>query len=97
MGREPSKRDPGRADSLRSAGWLESSLDHRHQSAALALQPSGEFELQEHGAHDGGRCTTQPDQIVDLDRARAEQVDDALAFAGFWIAFQRIAVILAQR
>ncbi len=33
----------------------EKSLDQRHQATAVALQPSGEFEFEQHRAHDGGR------------------------------------------
>ena len=32
----------------------EKKLDQRHQPAAMALQPPGQFEFQQHGANDGG-------------------------------------------
>ena len=52
-------------------------LDQRQQSAAMALQPSGEFEFEQHRAHDGGRGARHPDQIVETNRARPQQIDDA--------------------
>ena len=46
----------------------------------MALQPAGDFEFQEHGAHDRGRGSRQPHQIVDCHGTWAEQADDAAAF-----------------
>ena len=71
------------------------SLDQRHQPAAVTLQPSGEFEFEQHRAHDRGRGAGHPDQIVEADRARAQQIDDARAFAGAGFEIQRLAVVFA--
>jgi hypothetical protein len=51
----------------------------------VALHPAGDFEVQQHRAHDRWRCPRQPHQIVDRHRRRSEQADDAgaLVVAGF--------------
>ena len=72
------------------------SLDQRHQPAAVALQPAGEFELQQHRAHDRRRGAGHPDQIVEADRARPEQVDDARAIARIGIEVERLVIGLAR-
>ncbi len=43
----------------------------------MALQPAGDFEFQQHRAHDRRRGPRQPHQVVDRDRRRPEQRDDA--------------------
>jgi hypothetical protein len=63
----------------------------------VALQPSGELELQQHAAHDGGRGAGQTDQVVEADRARSEQIDDAGALAGIALEIERFAFLLARR
>ena len=40
-------------------------LNHRHQPAAVALQPSGELEFEQHGAHRRRRGAGHPDQVVE--------------------------------
>ena len=58
------------------------SLHQRDQPAAVALQAAGDLEFQQHGAHDRRRRLRQPHQVVDADRRRAEQADDAGALVG---------------
>src|ERR1043165_1414952 len=52
-------------------------LQQRHQTAAVPLEPSRDFEFQQHHAHDGWACLRQPHQVVDRDRCRPEQPADA--------------------
>src|SRR5215510_1736740 len=51
----------------------------RHQAAAMALKRARELELQEHGANDRDWQAREPDEIVDADRGRAKEHNDALA------------------
>jgi integrase len=45
----------------------------------VALQPAGDFEFQQHRAHDRRRSLRQPHQIVERNRRRAKQSDYARA------------------
>jgi hypothetical protein len=45
----------------------------------VAFQPAGDFEFQQHRAHDRRRGARQPHQIVDRYRRRTQQADDARA------------------
>jgi hypothetical protein len=49
----------------------------------VAFEPARERELQQHHAHDRRRGAGQPHQVVDPDRGRSEQADDAFALRGF--------------
>ena len=59
----------------------------------MALQPSGEFKLEQHGAHDGRRGSGHPDQIIEQNRAGSEQIDNARAVAGRGVDIQRLIII----
>jgi hypothetical protein len=52
-------------------------LQQRYQPCAVALQPAGDFEFQQLGSHDRGRGAQQPHQIVERNRRRSEQGDNA--------------------
>ena len=47
----------------------------------MALEPSGQFKLKQHGAHDRRRSVRHPDQVVEQDRGRSQQTDNARAIA----------------
>jgi len=61
--------------------WSDSyrMLYQRYQCSAVTLQPPGDFEFQQHGAHDRGRGARHSHQIVDRRRRQPEQRDDAAA------------------
>jgi hypothetical protein len=42
-------------------------LKEGYESAAVALEPTGNFQLQQHHADDAGWCSGEADQIVDRD------------------------------
>src|SRR6185437_11226241 len=69
----------------------------RHQPAAVTFESAGEFKLEQHGAHYRRRGCGHPDQIVERDRARSEQTDDAGAIADLGFGSQRLVLRLAQR
>lgn len=50
-----------------------------HQLAAMALQPPGEVEFQQHDMDLADLDARHPDQLVDIDRARGERAHDPLA------------------
>ena len=76
----PPARPEGRAGRLIDGAVCRSR--QRHQAAAVALQAPGDLEFQEHHPHHGGRTLRQPHQIIDQERRRAEQPDDAGALVG---------------
>jgi hypothetical protein len=53
----------------------------RHQRAAVALEPSRQFELEQNHVHGGRRAAGQANEIIDRHGCRPEQVHDARAFA----------------
>ena len=63
----------------------------------MALEPSGEFEFEQHGAHDRRRGAGHPDEIVEQNGRWSEQIDDARAIAGIGFGSERLVVGLAQR
>jgi hypothetical protein len=52
------------------SGRLRANSNEGYQSAAMALEPSGNLQLQQHHAHDPRRHPREADQIVDRDRDR---------------------------
>src|SRR6185437_758002 len=72
-------------------------LEQRYQSAAVALEPPGKFEFEQHGADDARRGRRDPDQVVETDRARSQQADNACAIACPGFEVERLGVVrLAQ-
>jgi hypothetical protein len=55
----------------------------------VAFQPAGDFEFQQHRAHDRRRGARQPHQIVDRYRRRTQQADDARALVVVRLDVQR--------
>src|SRR5262245_19296161 len=68
---------PGR----RSALWIIGIIEKGKQPALVAPHAAGELELQQDRADDRRRGTGEPDQVVDADRGRSEQLGHARARA----------------
>ena len=62
----------------------------------MTFESPCKFELEQHGAHDGGRGAGHPDEIVEQNRSWSEQIDDAGAIAGIGLRSQRLVVGLAS-
>ena len=62
----------------------------------MALEPSGEFKLEQHGAHHRRRCRRHPDQVVDRNRTWSKQVCDARAIVRVGVGRKRFAIAFAQ-
>ncbi len=50
--------------------------DERHEAPAMALEPSGELELEKHGLDIPRARLCGTHEIIDRDRRRAKQADD---------------------
>jgi hypothetical protein len=62
--------------------WAKSPSHQRNQSATVPLQPARHLQLEQHDPHHGGRAAGEAHQVVDADRGRSEQFDDAAALVG---------------
>jgi len=59
----------------------------------MTLEPSGEVKLEQHGANDGRRGSGHPDQIIQTDRTRPQQIDNARAVARIGLDIQRLLAV----
>src|SRR5689334_18517029 len=66
-------------------------LRQRYQPRAVAFNTAGDLEFEQHGAHSCGRDTHLADQVVDGNRRRAEQRDNAVAprICREWVALAK--------
>jgi len=61
-----------RFDRRNEAAESRRRLDQRYQPAAVALESSGKFKLEQDGTHDRWRGFRHPNEVVEQNRCRSQ-------------------------